>query len=145
MSFPTEFETQIKMYNPEGLYGFLSNPEGSDLHFHLSSFDPGSYSGDFPIPPIVGETVEVVVENNKVVQCNRITTPSVREGVVKWFDSDKGYGFIEFESKQIFLHRSEVLEGRLPLKGRRVSFYMADGENKSDRACYISVHNDEGM
>ena len=108
MSSPIEFEAHIKMYTPTGLYGFLSNPSGEDLHFHASVFDPGAYSGDVPVPPIVGEQVEVIVDGEKVVQCNRITNPEVREGFVKWFDADKGYGFIDFESKQIFLHRSEV-------------------------------------
>lgn len=132
-------QTTIQMYTPKGLYGFLSNPDGEDLYFHLSAFDPGSYVGDAPVPPIIGEQVEAVVENGKVIQCNRLDTPELKTGVVDWFDSDKGYGFIAHDGAQIFLHRSEVLEGRLPLKGRRVSFYVSDKTNKQKRACYVSV------
>jgi len=132
-------QTTIQMYTPKGLYGFLSNPDGEDIYFHLSVFDPGPYHGTAPIPPIVGESVEIVMEGGKLLQCNRIVTPSVKTGVVDWFDPNKGYGFISFEGQQVFLHRSEVLEGRLPLQGRRVSFYMSDCAEEPKRACHISV------
>lgn len=132
-------QTTIQMYTPKGLYGFLSNPDGEDLYFHLSVFDPGSYSGEHPVPPIVGESVDVVVENGKVLQCSRIDDPKVKIGVIDWFDSEKGYGFILSEEGQVYLHRSEVIGGRLPLKGRRVSFYVSAKVTKGTRACHVSV------
>lgn len=133
-------QTTIQMYTPKGLYGFLANPDGEDLYFHLSVFDPGAYIGEYPVPPIVGERVEAIVEGEKVLQCNRLNTPTEQFGVVKWFDADKGYGFVQREDKEIFLHRSEVLNGRLPIKGRRVSFYMSENaEAPSTRACHVSV------
>ena len=48
-----------------------------------------------------------------------------KTGTVKWFDSKKGYGFIELEgSDDIFIHYSDILdEGYKFLKdGQKVEF-----------------------
>ena len=48
-----------------------------------------------------------------------------KTGTVKWFDSKKGYGFIELEgSDDIFVHYSDILdEGYKSLKdGQKVEF-----------------------
>ena len=55
-------------------------------------------------------------------------------GTVKWFNDEKGFGFIEQETggKDVFVHfRSIVNEngGRVSLdEGQRVSFEIVDGE-----------------
>ena len=51
-------------------------------------------------------------------------------GTVKWFDSEKGYGFIERENgKDLFVHfRSIVGEGHRSLNdGQKVEFTEAQG------------------
>lgn len=54
-------------------------------------------------------------------------------GSVKWFDSEKGFGFIQLEdgSKELFVHHSEVQNkgyGRVSLEdGQKVSFLVGDG------------------
>lgn len=51
-------------------------------------------------------------------------------GTVKWFDSEKGYGFIERENgKDLFVHfRSIVGEGHRSLTdGQKVEFTEAQG------------------
>ena len=51
--------------------------------------------------------------------------PDRKTGTVKWFDSKKGYGFIELEgSDDIFVHYSDILdEGYKSLKdGQKVEF-----------------------
>lgn len=47
----------------------------------------------------------------------------MQEGVVKWFDERKGYGFIESEGKDYFCHISAIHGNPEPLKeGDRVTF-----------------------
>ena len=44
------------------------------------------------------------------------------EGVIKWFSIKKGYGFIESQGKDYFVHRWDI-EARSKLKkGDKVSF-----------------------
>ena len=53
------------------------------------------------------------------------------KGVVKWFDSDKGYGFISSEEgKDVFVHFSAIqTEGYKTLQeGDQVEFDVQDGD-----------------
>jgi CspA family cold shock protein len=53
-------------------------------------------------------------------------------GIVKWFDAEKGYGFITPEdgSKDLFVHHSEIqVEGYASLEdGQKVSFEVGSGQ-----------------
>ncbi|WP_207062163.1 cold-shock protein [Motiliproteus sp. SC1-56] len=54
-----------------------------------------------------------------------------QNGTVKWFNDEKGYGFIERENgKDLFVHfRSIVGEGRRTLhEGQAVSFVEVEGQ-----------------
>jgi CspA family cold shock protein len=47
---------------------------------------------------------------------------------VKWFSTEKGYGFIERESgDDVFVHRNDV-SGALPREGDRVQFEVGEGQ-----------------
>ena len=51
------------------------------------------------------------------------------EGVVKWFDDEKGYGFIEYlEHDDIFVHYSSIIDSacghRSLIKGEIVEFEL---------------------
>ena len=62
-------------------------------------------------------------------------------GIVKWFDSKKGYGFIESkEEKDIFVHFSEIqAEGYKFLKdGQKVEFELQKDE-QGDKAKNVTV------
>jgi CspA family cold shock protein len=53
------------------------------------------------------------------------------KGVVKWFDSDKGYGFISSEEgKDVFVHFSAIQsDGYKSLQeGDQVEFDVSDGD-----------------
>lgn len=49
------------------------------------------------------------------------------EGTVKWFSSEKGYGFIAQESgDDVFVHQNDVAAGMLS-EGDRVQFEIGEG------------------
>ena len=64
-------------------------------------------------------------------------------GTVKWFNSAKGYGFIEPEdgSKDAFVHISAVERAGLSSlsEGQKVSFELQPGQNGKSSAENLSV------
>ena len=51
----------------------------------------------------------------------------MKEGIVKWFNTQKGYGFIQQdEDRDLFVHHSEVRGGYLA-EGERVTFEIGEG------------------
>lgn len=64
-------------------------------------------------------------------------------GTVKWFNTTKGYGFIEPEGgiKDIFVHITAVQRSGLRglLQGQRVQYEVARGNNGKDAAVNILV------
>ena len=65
----------------------------------------------------------------------------MRQGVVKWFDPEKGYGFIAGEDgKDLFVHQSNILmKGFRKLEiGQRVS-YQVETTEKGDNAINVVI------
>ncbi|AUD62590.1 cold-shock protein [Tenericutes bacterium MO-XQ] len=64
------------------------------------------------------------------------------KGTVKWFDSDKGYGFISSEdNKDIFVHFSAIqTEGYKSLaEGDQVEFEVKDGDRGPQAANVVKL------
>jgi CspA family cold shock protein len=64
------------------------------------------------------------------------------EGTVKWFSSEKGYGFISREGEDdVFVHFSEIQsEGFKTLdEGQKVSFEVTTGDNGKTQATNVTV------
>jgi len=62
------------------------------------------------------------------------------EGTVKWFNEDKGYGFIEIEGggKDAFVHVSALAPGSRVTEGDRVTFDLEEGQ-KGPQAVNVSA------
>lgn len=65
----------------------------------------------------------------------------MEQGVVKWFNPEKGYGFIEYnEDKDIFVHFTAIqMEGFKTLKeGQKVNFKITETQ-RGDQASDVTV------
>lgn len=135
----------VAKYFPNDQYGFLQNTDGTDVFFHLGDFDGASW---IEIPPIVGERVEASIESSddsdkapKAASVTRLDEPVAVTGVVETFQEERGWGFIQGDDGQDhYLHRSEVLDGALPLPGSRVRFIVGSKKNRP-RACYVTIED----
>lgn len=138
------------MYNPSKLYGFARSPEtGAEVFFHREVFWSGESGSDSQPPPVVGELVQVEFDPAtsrdgkppRASKVERVKQQVLLHGRVDQFDEGKGWGFLTSdEGVSYHLHRSEVLGGRLPLPGSRVSFYGGSRKDRP-RACYVTVLN----
>lgn len=69
----------------------------------------------------------------------------VVRGRVKWFNNEKGYGFIEYPDKEdIFVHYSAINQDgyKTLMEGQCVEFTLLD-TSKGYQATNVSVVNDE--
>jgi len=135
----------VAKYFPDRLYGFLRQADGSEAFFHLGDFDVGAVGDP---PPVIGEEVEAQIEPNesgnrapKALKVSRLRLPALIQGKVESFSEKKGWGFaLSDEGESYYLHRSEVLAGKLPTVGQRVRFY-GGFKNGRPRACYVTIED----
>ncbi len=50
------------------------------------------------------------------------------QGNVRWFDKKKGYGFVDHEGKDIYIHYSAFIEKFTPETHDLIAFEIIDGE-----------------
>ena len=154
---------QVHKYIPDRMFGFVIDPSGHEVFFHLGAFDPGRVwlahsrcdrcpsAGcpwtSSPPPPILGEDVEVTVNlvdgfTGKAPRASRVARlvgPPAVFGRVETFDPQRGYGFIRGEDDQSYhLHASEILDGRIPLPNQGVMFFAGFRQSRP-RACHVKV------
>lgn len=65
----------------------------------------------------------------------------MNNGIVKWFNSKKGYGFITSENKDIFVHYSGIVaDGFKSLtEGQNVSFDTVDSDKGVQAVNVVAV------
>ena len=120
-------EALVKWYKPEKGYGFLSREDGfGDIMIHFSHLDKVGYTYIWPGDRIIcdvasGKTgpqvvriIEVKVGSLESRSLSGARNPlehstfQESEGIIKWYNPDKGYGFIQPDDggREIFLHAS---------------------------------------
>ncbi len=64
----------------------------------------------------------------------------MKSGVVRWFDKDKGYGFISYNDKDFFVHHKDIVADgyRMLVAGQRVKFVPSVNE-KGSKASQVTV------
>lgn len=71
----------------------------------------------------------------------------MHEGTVRWFDTDRGFGFIALgdETEDLFVHASEIVSQdamKLLREGQVVEFEIGEG-NRGPQACRVRVIGDQ--
>jgi len=139
---------RVCKYLPSRLYGFVVDDAGTEVFFHLGVFQPGDNAQVAPAPPILGERVEVEIDEEsrsekkapRAKRVTRTTPPQELNGKVESFDPSRGFGFIVGDDGETYhLHMSEVLGGKIPLNQKKVSFYKGLRIGKL-RACHVKIH-----
>jgi len=66
------------------------------------------------------------------------------EGIVKWFNTNKGYGFINRNGKNIFVHKNTIKGSGVKTlrEGQKVRFEIVSGP-KGDQAANVQVIEDD--
>lgn len=70
----------------------------------------------------------------------------MERGTVKWFDKEKGYGFVQTnEGKEYFVHKSKIIDSEFGLdQGQMVEFEIAEGRKGPEAANVRSLVEEQG-
>jgi CspA family cold shock protein len=68
----------------------------------------------------------------------------MQTGLVKFYNVDKGFGFIEADGQDVFFHITQVVEGYEPQDGDTVQFEISNGRDGRPAAANVSPASAEG-
>eukprot|EP00931_Biecheleriopsis_adriatica_P004374 TRINITY_DN106056_c0_g1_i1.p2 TRINITY_DN106056_c0_g1~~TRINITY_DN106056_c0_g1_i1.p2 ORF type:complete len:171 (-),score=47.06 TRINITY_DN106056_c0_g1_i1:180-692(-) len=125
-----------KSYNPVKGFGFIEC-DGQDVFFHKSDLTgKPAKEGDLLAFDLQASTKKPGQMEAKNVQGGTMggNTP----GTVKWYNENKGYGFIDVGEQSYFMHHSDITGGT-PLEGDKVWFDPQVSEKDPSKMCAKNV------
>ena len=151
-------EAIVKWFNPEKGFGFVAVVGGSEAFMHIRQLEAAGHSsvpegarvkvriGQGQKGPEITEVIEVDASTAQVTSTTgrRSAPRSVSQrqpgvgateesiGSVKWYNADKGFGFIGQDSggKDVFVHATTLERGGLSglAEGQRVRMQIGQGQ-----------------
>lgn len=135
-----EFSGLVKSFNKDKGFGFIVPDKplggGKDVFFHVTNL--ACDVSDIDKDALVFFRFETG-EKGLTATCVAVEPDEMPHvGTVKWFNSDKGFGFIEDDEggKDVFLHKSEL--GCSPEEGDRLEFSIRTME-QGPRAVFVKA------
>lgn len=131
---------KVKFFNYTKGFGFIERDD-VDYFVHVTDLNEGDLL-------LEGEEVEFKpVEGRRgwqAIEVDRVSPPSLdeEEGAVKFFNAEKGYGFIERQGKaDAFAHFTDIVDTDhdLLVQGMVVRFQVRSGRGGRARAYKIHV------
>lgn len=128
---------EVKSFSGKQGWGFISY-EGQDVFMHQNDCGtmrpaPGA-AVTFDIEPNPKNPAQSVAKNVRAVRTGEY------EGIVKPFNDTKGYGFIDYQGQDVFLHLHDCVDGK-PNVGDQVSFDAEDSGKTSSCAAGSACAN----
>ena len=147
-------EAEVLWFNPDKGFGFVKLTDGSEAFLHIRALEAAGH-GSVSEGARLKVTVETGLKGKQVSQVMEVTggspsrtgSPRVgrggpsapvpgapeqeREGTVKWYNADKGFGFISIGEgeKDVFVHATALSRSGLSTlaEGQRVMIGVAQG------------------
>mmetsp|Transcript_66410 Transcript_66410/g.168253 ORF Transcript_66410/g.168253 Transcript_66410/m.168253 type:complete len:307 (+) Transcript_66410:93-1013(+) len=148
----------VKRYNPMKGFGFLTQSDGTDVFVHVSDCNGGapkegdSLTFDVEMDPKSGKMIA-----RNVLGCTGDANAAASakgagkgkgsgtcHGTVKSYSGLKGWGFIDFDGVDIFLHIKDCVDGGVPQAGDWLSFDTADAGQGSGKTKATNVAGGTG-
>eukprot|EP00930_Biecheleria_cincta_P016955 TRINITY_DN13614_c0_g2_i1.p1 TRINITY_DN13614_c0_g2~~TRINITY_DN13614_c0_g2_i1.p1 ORF type:complete len:221 (-),score=50.20 TRINITY_DN13614_c0_g2_i1:128-733(-) len=134
-------EGVCKSFTESKGWGFVIH-DGQDVFFHINDCVQGMpQAGDhltFDLEPSSQTEGKMVAKN-----ISGGTGGGSCEGTVKSFSDMTGYGFIEYDGQEVFVHGKDVVGGSLK-KGNKVFFEVEPNPNKHGQLCAKNVKGGSG-
>jgi CspA family cold shock protein len=143
---------KIKWFDKTRRYGFvtLDQPDGRDAMLHQSAVDglaPNSLKGAAVLVEIEetdrGPAVTKIVDYVLIVSAEPEEEPTGTfvDGIVKWYNETRGFGFVVVQGKDYFIHATTLKRDQIsPLyPDQKVKIVLGTGRKGEPAALRISV------
>lgn len=67
----------------------------------------------------------------------------MQQGTVKFYNDQKGFGFITYDGGDLFFHIKQTQEGYLPQQDDVVTFEIGEGKDGRSSAINVAPSNEE--